>query len=87
MTPTRTSRSSRGTKPRRHGPGKQLTWRTPSADRVRELLIEAEDAEANHDPVRLTAAIEALRAMPGFPREMTPADTLLIEKIPPIISL
>jgi hypothetical protein len=68
-------------------PGRRLTWRTPSADRVRELLTEAEDAEANHDAIRLAAAIERLRAMPGFPREMTPADTLLIEKIPPIISL
>lgn len=68
-------------------PGRRLTWRTPSYDRVRELLTECEEAQANHDPIRLQAAIERLRAMPGFPREMTPSDTLLVEKIPPIISM
>ena len=68
-------------------PGRRLVWRTASYDRARELLTVAEDAQANGDRVALIAAIERLRALPGFPRDMAPTDTLHVEKIPPIISV
>lgn len=68
-------------------PTRTITWRTASFHRARELLLEASDAQANHDPIRLQTAMDQLRALPGFPRSMAPTDRLLIEEIPPIISL
>lgn len=84
------SRRSRATKQRgldNKPPGRTLIWRTASFRKAHELLVEAADAEANQDPIRRQAAIERMRSLPGFPRDMKPNDRLLIEEIPPIIAM
>jgi hypothetical protein len=83
-------RRSTATNPRHRQPGakptRELVWRTVSFSRARQLLVEAEDAQAQHDQMRLNAIMDRLRSLPGFPRDMQPTDRLIIEQIPPIIS-